>query len=95
MALYDDKSKTKGVDSAASSDAAIDVAQKLSEIHQCVVCVSGETDYVIDKEKIIKINNGHSLMCRVTGLGCTASALCGAFAAVEKIHFKATARLWP
>jgi len=28
MALYDDKSKTKGVDSAASSDAAIDIAQK-------------------------------------------------------------------
>jgi hydroxyethylthiazole kinase len=26
--------------------------------------------------------NGHLLMTRVTGLGCTASALCGAFAAV-------------
>ena len=92
MSLYDDKSRTKGVDSATSSDAAIDTAQKLSEIHKCVICVSGPTDYIIDKEKFMKIKNGHPLMSRVTGFGCTASALCGAFAAVEKIPFIATAK---
>ena len=92
MALYDDKSKTKGVDSAASSDAAIDVAQKLSETHKCVICISGATDYIVGKEKIVKIKNGHQLMSRVTGLGCTASALCGAFAAVEKLPFVATVK---
>ncbi|MEN6422132.1 MAG: hydroxyethylthiazole kinase [Smithella sp.] len=91
MALYDDKSKTKGVDSASSAEAAIDIAGKVSEIYNCVVCVSGETDYIVDKEKIVKIKNGHALMPRVTGLGCTASALCGAFAAVEKSSFAATA----
>jgi len=90
MALYDDKSKTKGVDSSASSDAAIDVAQKLSETHKCVICISGVTDYIVGKEKIVKIKNGHQLMSRVTGLGCTASALCGAFSAVEKLPFVAT-----
>src|SRR5450759_2935240 len=90
MALYDDKSKTKGVDSAASSDAAIDVAQKLCETHKCVICISGATDYIIGKEKIMKVKNGHPLMTKVTGLGCTASALCGAFAAVEKSPFMAT-----
>jgi len=31
-------------------------------------------------------------MSRVTGLGCTASALCGAFAAVEKLPFVATVK---
>jgi hydroxyethylthiazole kinase len=91
MALYDDKSRTKGVDSAASSEVAIDVARKLSEIHKCVICISGATDYIVDKEKIIKIKNGHPMMSRVTGLGCTASALCGAFAAVEKQPFVAAA----
>jgi len=90
LALYDDNSRTKGVDSAASSDAAIDTARKLNEIHKCVVCVSGVTDYIVDKEKIMKIKNGHPLMSKVTGLGCTASALCGAFAAVEKSSFTAT-----
>lgn len=91
MALGDDKARTKGVDSAAFSEAAIDIARGLSETHHCVVCVSGPTDYIVDKEKILRIKNGHPLMSRVTGLGCTASALCGAFAAVEKQPFAATA----
>ena len=91
MVLYDDKTKTKGVDSAASSDKAMDTARKLSETHQCVVCVSGAVDYIIDRDKVVKIKNGHPMMASVTGLGCTASALCGAFAAVERDLFKATA----
>lgn len=84
MALSDDKAKTKGVDSAASSDDALAIAKKISNDNKCIVCVSGQTDYVIGGDKVIKIHNGHPLMTRVTGLGCTASALCGAFAAVEK-----------
>jgi hydroxyethylthiazole kinase len=92
MALYDDKSKTKGVDSAASSDNAIALAQKLSEKYGCVVCVSGATDYIVEGKQIIKVMNGHPLMTKVTGLGCTATALCGAFAAVEKNYFMATAK---
>ena len=92
MALNDGLSKTKGVDSTAESDAAIATAQKLAQTHQCVVCISGATDYIIDSEKIVKIKNGHPLMAKVTGLGCTASALCGAFAAVEALPFAATAK---
>ena len=92
MALTDDRSKTKGVDSAADSDAAIITAQKLAQTHKCVVCISGATDYIIDSEKIVKIKNGHPLMTKVTGLGCTASALCGAFAAVEASPLAATAK---
>jgi hydroxyethylthiazole kinase len=83
-ALCDDKSSTRGVESAESSDAAIVTAQKLSATYHCVVCVSGATDYIIEGDKIVKVKNGHPLMTKVTGLGCTASALCGAFAAVEK-----------
>jgi len=92
MALYGDQSKTKGVDSATTSDRAMDIARKLSNLHGCVVCVSGETDYIVDQAEIIKIKNGHPMMPKVTGLGCTASALCGAFAAVEKSAFDATAQ---
>jgi hydroxyethylthiazole kinase len=92
MALYDDKAKTKGVDSAAAADSAIATAQKLSEIHKCIVCISGATDYIVEGGRIIKVMNGHPLMTRVTGLGCTASALCGAFAAAEKSVLTATAK---
>jgi hydroxyethylthiazole kinase len=92
MALADNASKTKGVESAHASDAAIVTAQKLSDTYKCVVCISGQTDYIIQSKQIMKVKNGHPLMTKVTGLGCTASALCGAFAAVEKSPFAATVK---
>ncbi|HEX6255930.1 MAG TPA: hydroxyethylthiazole kinase [Euzebyales bacterium] len=48
-----------------------------------VVVVTGATDLVVSAAGTVVIGNGHPLMARVTGLGCTASALCGAFAAVQ------------
>jgi hydroxyethylthiazole kinase len=91
MAIADDKAKTKGVDSAATTDTALDSARCLSNQQNCVVCVSGETDYIVAKKGITMIKNGHTLMPKITGLGCTASALCGAFAAVNPDYFAATA----
>jgi hydroxyethylthiazole kinase len=82
LALLEEDARTKGVDSAASSDAAVAVGRKLNERCGAAVCISGETDYTIGREGIYKGRNGHVLMTRVTGLGCTATALCGAFAAV-------------
>jgi hydroxyethylthiazole kinase len=82
MALLEKDAKTKGVDSASSSDAAVAVGRKLHDLCGAAVCISGETDYTIGRSGIIKGRNGHVLMTRVTGLGCTATALCGAFATV-------------
>ena len=92
MALLDDSLKTKGVDSTAASGEALSAAQYLSRQRQCAVCISGEVDYIVWGERLIKIANGHPMMTRVTGLGCTASALCGAFAAVEKDFLAAAAK---
>jgi hydroxyethylthiazole kinase len=91
MAIADDTAKTKGVDSAAATDTALDSARSLSKQQKCVVCVSGETDYIVGKKSLAMVKNGHALMPKVTGLGCTASALCGAFAAVNPDYFAATA----
>jgi hydroxyethylthiazole kinase len=82
MALVTEGTLTKGVDSTASSDHALAAARILSDQFGSVVCVSGEKDYIINASRMIVVANGHPLMARVTGLGCTASALCGAFAAV-------------
>jgi hydroxyethylthiazole kinase len=82
--------KTKGVDSAAATQTALDSARHISELYGCVVCVSGETDHIVDKKSTAMIRNGHEWMAKVTGLGCTATALCGAFAAVNPDHFAAT-----
>jgi hydroxyethylthiazole kinase len=82
MALLDSGAKTKGVDSSASSDAAVDLGRALHKECGAAICISGETDYTIGRAGVIRGRNGHIMMTRVTGLGCTASALCGAFAAV-------------
>jgi hydroxyethylthiazole kinase len=82
MALVQTGTKTKGVDSSASSDAALDIGRALHAESGAAVCISGETDYTIGRGGVIRGRNGHIMMTRVTGLGCTASALCGAFAAV-------------
>lgn len=84
MALIDDKLQTKGVDSTADSNEAVHAAQRISEKHKCAVCISGAVDYIIFENRIVKVANGHPMMTKVTGLGCTATALCGAFAAVDK-----------
>ncbi len=90
MAIAADSAKTRGVDSASAAGAALDSARQIARQHGCVVCVSGATDYIIDKTDMAMIRNGHALMPKVTGLGCTASALCAAFAAVNPDHFAAT-----
>lgn len=74
---------TRGVDSSEVSNSAIDAAAALVRRTGAVVVVTGATDLVISAEGTVALTGGHPLMARVTGLGCTASALCGAFAAVQ------------
>ncbi len=80
---------TKGVDSTHAVEDAIASARTLAERHGCVVSVSGETDVVVSKDAVVRVRNGHPWMARVTGMGCTASALTGAFAAVSATPFDA------
>ncbi|GAA0245867.1 hydroxyethylthiazole kinase [Marinomonas primoryensis] len=82
IALAGEQGTSKGVDSMDSSEAAVGAAQYLAKTYQCNVVVSGETDFIITADCQIKLNNGHIMMPYVTGMGCTLSALTGAFAAV-------------
>ncbi|MDR1566520.1 MAG: hydroxyethylthiazole kinase [Treponema sp.] len=90
-ALVSEAVKTRGVDSILSSDSAADSALRLSGLYGCVVSLSGATDYIMKGGNRILIFNGHPLMPRVTGLGCTATALTGAFAAVNADYTAAAA----
>ena len=83
MALNDNQTETKGVDSTASSDAALDAAKTLALRTKAVVVISGETDYITDGTQVNSIPFGSTMMARVTGMGCTSSAIVGAFAAVN------------
>ncbi len=82
---------TKGVDSAASSGEALDAARALARDLRAVVCISGADDHVVDAEgRWATLSNGHPWMTKVTGVGCSASALVGAFAAVQADRWQAT-----
>ncbi len=83
--------RTKGVDSAHGSEQAVKAATALARRFACVVVVSGATDYVTDGSRARLVDGGDSLMPRVTGMGCTASAIIGAFAAVNTSGFEAAA----
>jgi hydroxyethylthiazole kinase len=69
----------KGVDSTRTSEAARDAAAALARQARCVVAVTGAVDYVTDGERMTGIANGDPMLSRVTGTGCMATALCGAF----------------
>ena len=72
----------KGVDSLDASETALDAARYLVRHYGCSVVISGETDFIITENSEIRLYNGHAMMPFVTGMGCTLSALTGAFAAV-------------
>lgn len=85
------KTVTKGVDSTVESDDAIDAARMLSTQFNTVVCISGATDIITKNLQTVFIKNGHPLMTKVTGLGCSASALIGAFVGIVDDKIEATA----
>ncbi len=81
-----------GVDSSADVDEAVLWARVLAQRTQGVVCLTGATDHVLDaKGRWVRLTNGHAWMTRLTGSGCTLSALVGAFCAVQPDAWRATA----
>lgn len=90
MSLLNASAKTKGVDSTASSDSAVASAQALAKDTGAVVVISGAVDYVTDGSRTGEVRNGSPLMSRVTGMGCTATAVVGAFSAVNPDLFEAS-----
>ena len=83
--------KTRGVDSGAAAGDALDAAWALAARTEGVVCVSGETDHVLDAgRRWARLSNGHPWMTRITGVGCSATALIGAFCAVQPDAWRAT-----
>ncbi|RXJ74778.1 hydroxyethylthiazole kinase [Veronia nyctiphanis] len=92
MALAGESAQTKGVDSQDASSDALAAARFLVAEYGASVVVSGETDHIVTVEGETTLSNGHVMMPYVTGMGCTLSALTGAFAAVgEKTGLAAAA----
>ena len=90
MALVSSSGQTKGVDSLTSSDTALESAKMLARQTGAIVIISGPVDYITDGNKTESVKNGTPMLTKVTGMGCTASALTGAFAAINADPFAAS-----
>jgi len=82
---------TRGVESTHTPEETFEAARSLWERYRCVVSVSGVTDIIVSGDAVVRVFNGHPMMPQVTGLGCTATALTGAFAAVNSSRVRAAA----
>lgn len=91
LSLAQEGSRTKGVDSIHSVDEAADAAISLAKELKTTLAITGEVDLATDGMRILMVHNGHPLMGYVTGTGCTATALIGAFLAVDQYPVEATA----
>ena len=90
MALVNANVKSKGVDSSAASSDAIESAKMLAKQTGAIVTISGATDYVTDGERIEQLTNGSPMQTLVTAMGCTASSMVAAFAAINPDPFEAS-----
>jgi len=80
MSVAGSAARTRGVESGATGDQAVESARALAARTGGVVCVSGAIDHVVDAGgRWARLSNGHAWMTRITGMGCSASALVGAF----------------
>ena len=84
--------QTRGVDSSAHASDALTAARALAARTGGCVCVSGAVDHVLAADgRYAQLANGHLWMTRITALGCSATALIGAFCAVQADAWRATA----
>jgi hydroxyethylthiazole kinase len=87
MALGNTTLRTKGVDSTRTPLDAMETAQQLARNTGAVIVVSGQTDFITDGCESEFVHYGHPLMSKVTGMGCTSTAIVAAFAAVNSKMF--------
>jgi hydroxyethylthiazole kinase len=91
LSLAHEGSPTKGVDAIHSVDEAADAAIVLARELDTTLAITGEVDLITDGVRVYMVYNGHEMMGYVTGTGCTATSLIGAFLAVDQDSLEAAA----
>lgn len=82
IALAGAEGSGKGADSGNNVEDAHNLARALAKRLDCVVAVSGPVDFITDGTRSASITGGSEMMPKVTALGCSLTALVGAYAAV-------------
>jgi hydroxyethylthiazole kinase len=90
LSLAREGSRTKGVDALHAVDEAADAAKGLARELNTTLAITGPVDLITDGNRTYRVSNGHELMGYVTGTGCTATVITGAFLAVDNDAVQAT-----
>ncbi len=90
LSLAKKEVRTKGVDSLHSVEEAEGAAIALAKELKTTLAITGKVDLITDGKRIYKVHNGHEMMGTVTGTGCTATVMIGAFLAVDPDPVEAT-----
>ncbi len=89
IALAAPNQQGHGVDSIHTSHDAALTAKKLTAQYGITVGVSDATDIIVNQERTAFVSLDVPMMKKITGMGCMASAICGACLAVEEDSFLA------
>jgi hydroxyethylthiazole kinase len=89
LALSGEATAGKGADSGDSVTDAEHAAAALALKLGCVVAVTGEVDFITNGSRFARVSGGSDIMPKVTAMGCSLTALMGAFVAVAPA-FEAT-----
>ncbi|MEI8181167.1 MAG: hydroxyethylthiazole kinase [Desulfomonile sp.] len=84
LSLSGREGSTRGVDSVHNVPDAVDTACSIALSLGTVIAVTGERDLVTDGSRSLIVAGGDPMMGYVTGTGCAASVIVGAFLAEEK-----------
>lgn len=82
--------KNCGVDSSEQVDGDFhQIMKKMALRFQCVIAVTGRTDYVTDGKRALLIDRGTDMLGQISGSGCMTASLIGVFCGVMSDYYLA------
>jgi len=89
-ALLGWEGELKGVETVGEPDDAALVALEAARTFGVVVAVTGRRDFISDGHRVMCVENGHPMLRSISGAGCMAGAVIGAFLALGESPLEAT-----
>jgi len=84
LAIVKEGSSTKGVDSIHTLTDVKTEAVDLAKKKEIIIAITGPEDFISDGQTSVLVKNGHPLLAKITGSGCSSTSVIGTFLAVAR-----------